>query len=119
MSLFIKLQADRKTAFKAREKTKKDVLNFVVAQIKNKQIDERRDLSDDEIIKIIKKEIKAINEAIGFLETSGKTDEIALEREKISYLEVYLPQMLSADELREILIATVRELAIAEPMKNR
>jgi uncharacterized protein YqeY len=67
MTLYEQLQADWKIAFKAREKVKKDILNFVVAQVKQKQIDERKDLSDDEVIKIIKKEIKSIHETMSFM----------------------------------------------------
>jgi uncharacterized protein YqeY len=68
MTLYEQLQADWKTAFKAREKTKKDILNFVIAQIKQKQIDGKQELTDDQVMKTIKKEIKTRQESIAMYE---------------------------------------------------
>jgi len=119
MTLYEELQADWKTAFKAREKEKKDILNFVVAQVKQKQIDERRDLSDDEVIKIIKKEIKSRKESISFMSVELNQEDIQIENNKISFLEVYLPQMLTPEELSEVVNKKIQELGIEDPKKQR
>ena len=119
MTLYQQLQADRKIAFKAREKTKKDILNFVIAQIKQKQIDTRKDLTDDEVMKVIKKEIKMRHEALAFLEKADKEEDIIFEKENIAILEVYLPEMLSEEQLRDIVQQKIEALGITDLQKQR
>jgi hypothetical protein len=67
---------DYKQAMRDKDVIKKSVLNFVVAQIKGKQIDTQKELTNDEIIAIIKKEIKSMKEAMEFLKQADKQDEI-------------------------------------------
>jgi len=64
MALYAQLQEDYKTAFKAKEKISKEILNFVIASLKNKQIELQKELTDDDVIKVIKKEIKMREETI-------------------------------------------------------
>ena len=64
MTLLEQLSNDYKEAMKARDEVKKSVLNFVLAQAKNKKIDTQKDLEDADVMAILKKEIKAINETI-------------------------------------------------------
>jgi uncharacterized protein YqeY len=66
MSLFITISDDFKEAFKARQTNKKEALNYVLAQAKNKKIELQRDPNDDELIAILKKEIKNLNESIEY-----------------------------------------------------
>jgi len=58
------LQDDLKQAMKDKNIVTRDILRFVISQIKNKEIDTQKPLTDDEIIKIIKKEVKQIDEVI-------------------------------------------------------
>jgi uncharacterized protein YqeY len=74
MTLLERLTNDYKEAMKARDGVKKSVLNFVLAQVKNKKIEIQKELEDIDIIGLIKKEIKMIMETIGFLEKSDKAD---------------------------------------------
>jgi uncharacterized protein len=64
MTLLEQLTHDYKEAMKARDTAKKSVLNFVLAQIKNKKIELQKDLEDVDILAILKKEVKAIMETI-------------------------------------------------------
>lgn len=57
-----KIQIDLKAAMIAKDIVKRDILRFIVAQVKNKQIEFQKDPTDDDIIKIIKKEVKQIDE---------------------------------------------------------
>jgi uncharacterized protein YqeY len=82
MTLIEQLTSDYKQAMKNKEESKKLVLNYVLSQAKNKKIELQQDLTDDEIIALLKKEIKAINETIGFLEKAHKDEEIVIENEK-------------------------------------
>ncbi len=108
-----------KEAMIVKDTTKRDILRFIVSQIKNKEIDTKKDITDDEIIKLIQKEIKQIWETKEWLETSWDTDGIAVEDEKIWVLSVYLPEMISEEKLEDIVKSTITTLGIEEPKKNR
>ena len=73
-TLYGTLQADFKTAFKERKDIEKGILNYVLAQVKNKMIDTRQDLTDEEVQQILKKEVKALQEAAEYLEKAGNAE---------------------------------------------
>ena len=80
--MFEKIQNDYIQAMKNKETLKKSALNYLIAQIKNKKIELQRDPNDEEIISVIKKEVKSLNEAISFLEKANKPEELQEEKEK-------------------------------------
>jgi uncharacterized protein YqeY len=111
--------ADWKEAFKAKEDAKKNALNYMIAQIKNKQIEAQRELSDDEVISLIKKEIKSRQEAIDFLQKANKLDDVASEQRVIDILNVYLPAMMPIEELETLVKKTVADLGITDAARQR
>jgi len=112
--LYEKLLEDYKTAMKEKQEVKKTALNFVLAQIKNKKIELQRDPNDDEIIAILKKEVKALNEAIGFLEKANKPEELNEEQEKKTIIESYLPKMLDRAQTKALIDEIIQKQAIAD-----
>lgn len=119
MNLQEKLFADYVQAMKDRDSGKKTILNYVIAQIKNKKIEIQKDLEDVDVVKILKKEIKALSEAIWFLEKSDKKDELEEEKAKKVLLEFYLPQTKSKEETKQIILWLIDELGITELAKQR
>lgn len=119
MTVYEQILGDWKIAFKAREKVKKDILAYLIAQIKNKQIDERRTLTDEEVMKLIKKEIKMREETLVFLEQAKKDNEVAVEKENIALLSVYLPEILSESQLRQIVEEKIKDSDIQDLQKQR
>lgn len=119
MNLQEKLFADYMQAMKDKDVHKKTILNYVVAQIKNKKIEIQKDLEDVDVVKILKKEIKALWEAIWFLEKTDKKDELAEEKAKKVLLEFYLPQTKSKEETKQIILWLIDELGITELAKQR
>ena len=119
MTLQEKLFADYIQAMKNKETNKKAILNYVIAQIKNKKIEIQKDLEDMDVIKILKKEIKALWEAIWFLEKTDKKDELEEEKAKKILLEYYLPQTKSKEETQQIILWLINELGITELAKQR
>ena len=83
MSLYTTLQDDYKAAFKERRVLEKDALNYLLAQLKNKQIDLHRELTDDEVMQAIKKEIKTRRETVDLLKQAGKTEDAETELGRI------------------------------------
>ena len=99
---------------KEKQEVKKTALNFVLAQIKNKKIELQRDPNDDEIIAILKKEVKALNEAIWFLEKANKPEELSEEQEKKSIIEWYLPQMLDREHTKNLIDEIIQKQWITD-----
>ncbi|HRX63638.1 MAG TPA: GatB/YqeY domain-containing protein [Candidatus Absconditabacterales bacterium] len=119
MSLQEQLLADYKQAMMQKDKIKKTILNYVIAQIKNKKIELQKDLEDVDVIKILKKEVKALGEAIGFLEKTDKKDELAEEKAKKVLLEFYLPQTKSKEETKKIVKEIIASQGIDDLQKQR
>ena len=117
--LYEKLTEDYKIAMKEKQETKKSALNFVLAQIKNKKIELQRDPNDEEIISIIKKEVKSLNEAISFLEKANKPEELQEEKEKKLVLEHYLPATLNEEQTKSLIESAIRNLNITDLKTQR
>jgi len=110
MTLIEKITEDYKQAMKNHEEVRKLALNYLLAQIKNKKIELHADPSDDDVIAVIKKEIKSLNETLLFLEKANKTDEIGVETQKKEILQSYLPAMLSREQTETLIEETVAKL---------
>ncbi|MDR2541196.1 MAG: GatB/YqeY domain-containing protein [Candidatus Peribacteria bacterium] len=120
MALLSQLTDDYLQALKNKEEAKKLALNYVIAQAKNKKIELQKELSDDDIIALLKKEIKAINETLGFLEKAGnKPEEIAEELEKKAVLESYLPATFSLADTEKLIDTLIAQLSIIDLKTQR
>lgn len=117
--MFEKIQKDYIWAMKDKETLKKSALNYLIAQIKNKKIELQRDPNDEEIISIIKKEVKSLNEAISFLEKANKPEELQEEKEKKLILEHYLPATLNEEQTKTLIVATISKLNITDLKTQR
>ena len=119
MVLLEKIMEDYKQAMKAHDDIKKLALNYLLAQIKNKKIELRTDLTDDDVIAVIKKEIKSINETLLFLEKASKVEEIWVETQKKEILQSYLPAMLSREQTESLINQTIVTLWISDLKTQR
>jgi len=119
MTLLEKIMEDYKQAMKNHEEVKKLALNYLLAQIKNKKIELRADPTDDDVIAVIKKEIKSLNETLLFLEKANKSDEIVVETQKKEILQSYLPAMLSREQTEILIDETVAKLWITDLKTQR
>lgn len=104
---------------KNKETLKKSALNYLIAQIKNKKIELQRDPNDEEIIALIKKEVKSLNEAISFLEKANKPEELQEEKDKKLILESYLPATLNEEQTKALIVATISKLNITDLKTQR
>lgn len=117
--MFEKIQNDYIQAMKNKETLKKSALNYLIAQIKNKKIELQRDPNDEEIISLIKKEVKSLNEAISFLEKANKPEELQEEKEKKLILENYLPATLNEEQTKSLIGSAIRNLNITDLKTQR
>ena len=119
MALFDQLKEEYISAMKAKDVVKKEILSFVISQIKNKQIDAQEDLSDDDVIKIIKKEIKSREETLEYLNKAGNSEDASIETQKIELLHAYLPEMIWEEQLQQIVQQKREQLGIEDLGKQR
>ena len=119
MTLLEQITEDYKQAMKNHEEVKKLALNYLLSQIKNKKIELRADPTDDDVIAVIKKEIKSLNETLLFLEKANKSDEIVVETQKKEVLESYLPAMLSKEQTESLIDETIAKLWITDLKTQR
>jgi len=110
MELKQQLEQEMKDAMKAKDSFKLNVIRFLLAQIKNKEIDLRKPLNNDEIYKIIQTLVKQRKESIVFSEKAGRADLVAKEKAELSLLESYLPKALSDEEIIAIIKDVIKEL---------
>ena len=106
-ALLARLQADLTTARKAQDKAKTLLLGTIVADIKNRKIELRRDPADDEVIDVLRKGIKRRRESIEAYDKGNRKDLSDKERAEVAALEQYLPAQVSGDEIRAAVRAAI------------
>lgn len=103
MSLRETINQDLKEAMKAKDVQKRDALRLLSSAFKQIEVDERKELSDDDVIKIIQKQIKSRNDSAAQYKEADREDLMQKELDEIAVYEVYLPQQLTDEELSEAL----------------
>lgn len=98
-----KLQKELIDAMKAHDKKKIDVIKLVKASIQNEEINLKKELTDDEVLSIITKQVKMRTDAIKEFEKASRTDLIDAYNEEINILSEYLPKALSEEEAISII----------------
>ena len=100
MSLKAKINDDMKTAMKARETARLGAIRLLLAAIKQKEVDERIQLDDATVLAVIDKMLKQRRDSIAQYEKAGRQDLVDAEKFEVEVLSGYMPQALSADEIR-------------------
>ncbi len=96
-----KLSSDLRNAQKSRDNLKIDTLRLFLSEIKNKEIDLRREIKNEEIISILVTQIKKRKEAASIYEENGRKDFCEKELKESSFLESYLPEQVGEEELKK------------------
>ncbi|WP_418640458.1 GatB/YqeY domain-containing protein [Sulfurimonas sp. ST-27] len=117
MSLRETINQDVKNAMKAKDTKKRDALRLLTSAFKQIEVDERKELSDEDVIKIIQTQVKRRNDAASQYKEAGREDLMQIELDEIAYYEVYLPKQLSDEELQNK-IKTIIEKTGASSMKE-
>ncbi len=99
MGLRDQIDADIKNALKSGAKDKVSALRMLSAALKNKQIDKKRPLTDEEVIETVRSLIKQRKDSIEQFTKGGRQDLVDKETAEVTFLEVYLPQQLTRQEL--------------------
>src|SRR6187402_3083061 len=106
-SLLARLQQDLNAARKAGDKAAVIVLGTTIADVKNREIELRRDAADDDVVDVVRKAIKRRREAIELYVSAKRDDLAANERAEMVTLEGYLPAQVADDEIRAAVRAAI------------
>ncbi len=117
MALKTDIQEDMKNAMRAGEKERLATIRMILAAIKQREVDNREDVSDDDVFQILEKMVKQRRESADQYRKGQREDLAEREEREIDLIRTYLPEPLSADELNE-LIARAIEKSGAESMKD-
>ncbi len=101
-------------AMKAKDKETKDTLSMLLAALKNKAIDKRDDLTEEEEVQVVLKEIKQTKESLE-MTPADRTDLIEEFKKRIAVLEGFAPKMMDADEIKAIITGVLSDLGIDAP----
>ncbi len=104
-----KLQDDQITALKSGDKTKLEILRFILAQIKNKEIDKKSELNDEEALTVIKKVVKELKESIEAFDKGKRKDLSDDSKKQLAIVSVYLPEEISDEELKQEVEKIIKE----------
>lgn len=113
MTLKEQILNDIKEAMKQKDDFKRDTLRTLNAAFKQVEVDERIELDDERILKIITSEIKKRKDAIELYSKGGREDLAQKEQEEITLFESYLPQQLSDGELQMALKELIANLGVS------
>ena len=106
-ALMTRLQGELNASRKAQDKPATLLLGTILADIKNKKIELMRDLTDDDVVDVLRKGIKRRKESIELFEKGAREDLATKERAEIATLEKYLPAGVSEEELRTAVKAAI------------
>ena len=117
MTLKERITEDMKIAMKARETERLGAIRLLLSSIKQKEVDERIQLSDPDVVAVIEKMLKQRRDSISQFEAAGRTDLVDKEKFEVGVLQTYMPQALSEAEVAAIIQAAITEIG-ASGMKD-
>ncbi len=115
MSLKARLVEDMKAAMKGGEKDKLGVIRLVNAAIKQREVDERIELDDSQVLAAMEKMMKQRRDSVSQYEAAGREDLAAVERYEMGIIQAYLPTPLSQAELDAAIDASIAEAGASGP----
>lgn len=117
MGLRETINEDVKNAMKAKDTKKRDALRLLTSAFKQIEVDERKELTDDDLIKIIQTQVKRRNDAATQYKDAGRDDLMQIELDEIDIYTPYLPAQLSNEEL-SLLVQDIIKKVGATTMKD-
>jgi uncharacterized protein YqeY len=115
MSLKQQLIDDMKAAMKSGDKQRLGVIRLINAAIKQREVDERIQLDDAQVIAAMEKMLKQRKDSVSQYEAAKREDLASIERDEITVIQSYLPSQMSADELASEIAKAIAEAGAAGP----
>lgn len=115
MGMTESFRAELTDAVRARDVFRRDTLRLIIAAIDNARIAAQHDLSDDEVLRVLRREAKQRRDSIDEYARGNRPDLVAQEQAELEFIELYLPAALSDEELRKAAEAVVGEVQASGP----
>jgi hypothetical protein len=115
MNILERLESDMVKAAKARDSERLGVIRFVRSRTKNRQIELKRELKDEDVVEVLARIAKQHKESIEQFQEGGRDELVERERRQLAVIEEYLPAQLGEQELLEILSEVIEETGASGP----
>ena len=115
MTLSERLEAAMRDAMRARDEMRTQTLRMAMAAAHNQRIAKGRDLTDDEVVDVLTKQVKQRRESIAMYRDAGRDERAAAEEAEAAILAEFLPEQLSDDQIEELARAAIAETGAAGP----
>ena len=115
MGLKEQVTEDMKAAMRAKDTVKLGTIRLLTAAIKQKEVDERIEVTDAHVLAIVEKMIKQRKDSISQFEAGGRQDLADIEKAELAILSVYMPAALSEAEVQAEVVAAISEVGAAGP----
>ncbi len=113
MSLREQISDDLKAAMRSGDTARRDTIRLLLAALKQREVDERKTLSDADVLAVIEKMIKQRRDSISQFEQGGRQDLADKEQQELALLQTYMPQALSEAEIAAAVAAAMAETGAA------
>lgn len=115
MRLKEQISEDMKTAMRAKDSSRLATIRLIIAAIKQKEVDERIELNDDQVLSVIEKMIKQRKDSISQFEAGARPDLADIEKAELVVLNTYMPAQMSEAEVQAEVTAAVAAVGAAGP----
>ncbi len=116
-ALSLRIREDMKLAMKAKEKEKLGVIRLMLAAIKQREVDERIELDDAQVLQLLDKMVKQRRDSIEAFDKANRDDLSVIEQAEMLIIQEYLPQQLTESEIDQLIESAVAETG-AQGMKD-
>ena len=107
MMLKAQISEDMKTAMRAKDSVRLGAIRLLLSAIKQREVDERIELTDADVIAVIEKMLKQRRDSIAAFESANRTDLADIEKFEVTVLQTYMPKQLSDEELSQIITQVI------------
>ena len=118
MSIQDQLMVDLKQALREQDDVRKSAIRMAVAVLKNARVEKNADLTEDEMVVALSKEVKQRRDAMSEFEKAGRDDLVARESAELEVLQGYLPRMLSESEIVEVAREAIAQVGASSPKER-
>jgi uncharacterized protein YqeY len=115
VSIIETISDDLKGALKAGNKTKVSILRMIMSTVRNREIEKKAPLDDDEVTAIVKTFVKRGKESIDQFEKAGRSELVEKEKQELAVIQNYLPKQLSEEETRSMISDIVNAVGAQGP----
>ncbi len=109
MTLKAQISEDMKTAMRAKDSARLGTIRLLQSAIKQREVDERIELQDADVIAVIEKMLKQRRDSIAAFESANRTDLADIEKYEVTVLQTYMPKQLNDDELNQIITQVITD----------